>query len=293
MLSRFAPLAFVLTVPCYAADPTGLFTVRKQVEEARVTFSVQDARGGPVSGLTRDEVRVVNDGHVISQITSFYGYENVPLRLTILLDASDSMSRRVGDETQMARDLLRSIVRPGLDEARISSFAGRAHSVAEISQVGFQGLKAGGQTALYDAMYGEMASLNERSAGPVRRIMILFSDGEDNWSEHNLEDVIAAAQQADTAIYTITAHSHRYVYAGDRVLRQLAERTGGHAFFLRSFDKPELIYHAMQAELRAHYVLVFRPASASGFHTLTIFPRNSRLKVRSRKGYYVEPRIDP
>jgi Ca-activated chloride channel family protein len=131
---------------------------------------------------------------------------------------------------------------------------------------------------------------------PVRRIMVLFSDGEDNWSEHNLEDAIAAAQEADTAIYPITAHSHRYVYVGDKILRQLAENTGGHVFFLRNFDRPELVYKAIEAELRAQYVVGFRPAAESaqaGFHTLKISTRNHKLKVRSRSGYYVEPVIEP
>src|SRR5207248_2103586 len=124
MLSRIASLGLVaelvagavMLLPSFAADPGGLYTLRKQVDEARITFSVQDARGGPVSGLTRDDIEVVNDGRTVSQITSFYGYGNVPIRLTILLDASDSMSRRFDDERHMAEELLDALVRPGLDE---------------------------------------------------------------------------------------------------------------------------------------------------------------------------------
>ena len=300
MLSRLASLVLVaelvggavMLLPSFAADPGGLYTVRKQVEEARITFSVQDRRGGPISGLTRDDIRVVNDGRAVSDITSFFSYENVPIRLTVLLDASDSMSRRFGDEREMAEVLLKNVVRPGLDEATVVSFASKMRPM--VSRVGFRDLKAEGPTALYDSIYEAMPQLSELSTRPVRRIMILFSDGEDNWSEHNLEDAIAAAQQADTAIYPITAHSHRYEYVGDKILRQLAESTGGHAFFLRNFDKPQLVYDAIQAELRAHYVVGFRPAlTQAGFHTLKISARNAKLKVRSRTGYYVEPAIAP
>jgi Ca-activated chloride channel family protein len=139
-----------------------------------------------------------------------------------------------------------------------------------------------------------MLPLSASSTRPTRRILILFSDGEDNWSEHSLEDAIAAAQDADASIYPITAHSRRYVYVGDKVLRTLAESTGGHVFFLTNFDKPGLIYTAIQAELRAHYVVGFRPSTSSsqpGFHTIKIFAKNSKFKVRSRTGYYVEPAI--
>ena len=298
MLSRIVPLLFLalMFVSSYAADPADLFTVRKQVEEARITFSVQDGRGGPVSGLTRNDIQVVNDGRLVREITSFYGYENVPIRLTILLDASDSMSRRFADERQMAESLLNSVVRPGLDEATVISFASKANPVPTVNRIGLRNLKADGPTALYDSLFDAMLHLNAVSARPVRRILILFSDGEDNWSAHSLEDVIAAAQQADAAIYPITAHSHRYVYVGDNVLQKLAENTGGHAFFLTNFDKPQLVYSAMQAELRAHYVMGFRPSGDSaqaGFHTLRISTRNRKLKVRSRSGYYVEPVINP
>lgn len=298
MLTRLVPLLFLplIFISSYAADPADTFTVHKQVDEARISFSVQDARGGPVSGLTKDDVQVVNDGRPVLDIISFYGYENVPIRLTILLDASDSMSRRFADERHMAQTLLESVVRPGLDEANVISFASRAQSVPTVNRVGFRSLKAEGPTALYDSLFDAMLQSNTASARPVRRILILFSDGEDNWSAHSLEDVIAAAQQADTAIYPITAHSHRYIYVGDNVLRKLADNTGGHAFFLTNFDKPHLVYSAMQAELRAHYVMGFRPSGESaqaGFHSLRISPRNRKLKVRSRTGYYVEPVVNP
>jgi Ca-activated chloride channel family protein len=298
MLSRIVPVLFLalMFVPSYAADPAEFFTMRKQVGEARITFSVQDGRGGSVSGLTRDDVRVINDGHQVSEITSFYAYENVPIRLVILLDASDSMSRRFGDERQMAESLLNSVIRPGSDEATVITFASKARSVATVNRIDFRSLKADGPTALYDSIFNAIPQMNAVSARPVRRILILFSDGEDNWSEHSLEDAIAAAQEADITIYPITAHSHRYVYVGDKILRQLAESTGGHAFFLTNFDKPQLVYNAIQAELRAHYVVGFRPSTDSaqaGFHTLKISARNPKLKVRTRSGYYVEPVINP
>jgi len=299
MMSRTFALVLVaelvagaaLLLPSFAADPAGLYTVRKAVSEARVTFSIQDARGGPVSGLTRDDIRVENDGRPVAEITSFYGYENVPIRLTVLMDTSDSMSRRFRDERNMAESVLQNVVRPGLDEATVASFSSRTRPL--VSRVGFGDLKADGPTALYDSIYDAMPQMSGLSARPVRRILVLFSDGEDNWSEHSLQDAIAAAQEADTVIYPITAHSHRYEYVGDKILRQLAESTGGHAFFLNNFDKPQLIYIAIQAELRAHYVVGFRPSVVQGFHSLKISTRNAKLKVRSRNGYYVEPVIEP
>jgi len=154
------------------------------------------------------------------------------------------------------------------------------------------GLRTEGQTALYDALYGVCQGMRAASeAPPVRRVIIVFSDGEDNWSRHGLDDAILMALQADVTIYAITVHHGRLQLGGDKVLRRLAETTGGQAFKLKRSGTLERVFAAIEAGLRAHYLVSFRPPTAApppGYHTLKITVRDRKLRVQARAGYYAD-----
>jgi VWFA-related protein len=179
-----------------------------------------------------------------------------------------------------------------VDRASILVFAASPRMLAsgepQLVATGLDQVQAGGQTALYDSVYAAAQALSNQEVQPVRRVIILLSDGEDNWSRHNLQDAIAIAQDADLAIYPITAHRRRLEYAGDRPLQQLAEATGGQAFVLSRFSEAATVFDKIAAELRAQYILSFRPmATTSGFHRVSISVRNRKsLIVRWRAGYF-------
>jgi Ca-activated chloride channel homolog len=144
----------------------------------------------------------------------------------------------------------------------------------------------GGQTALYDALVAAAGML--RSRAPARRVLILLSDGEDNYSRGTLAEAMAALQQANIAVYAITVHSARLEYPGDRVLGQLAGATGGRAFLLRNYMGFSRVLTGVEGELRGQYMVGFRPVGgldAGEFHAVKIVAPGA--VIRARSGFYV------
>ena len=290
------PSPLFLPVSCSPGSPVrrdaAVFTLHKEVEEARISFSVRDTHRKLVRGLTRDDFTVLSDGQPVAAITSFYRHEGLPLRLVLALDTSDSMRRHIAAEEQAARAFLAQIIRPEMDKVSVVTFAAksRVRDGAErgLTPTASRNLKIEGPTALYDTIYGFSRELMATAEPvPVRRVMVVLSDGEDNWSQHNLDETIVMAQQAEVVIYTVTAHSHRFEFAGDQVLRRLAEATGGQAFVLSHYDSLSKVLAAIEDELRADYVVGFRPPGAiCGFHSVKIAPHDRKLKARAKSGYY-------
>lgn len=251
--------------------------------------------GNPISGLSQRQFQVLQDSQPVTRITSFSRHDDLALRLALVMDTSESMRNGFAAEQRMAQTLLMRLLRPEVDRGSVVSFAAAPRAIAgetpRVVSTSIRQLKAEGQTALYDALHEAVGDMTRQSsARPERRVIIAFSDGEDNWSRHTVDEVILRAQQADAAIFSVTAHSARLEYAGDRVLRRLAEATGGRAFVLKRYDKLDRVFAEIETELRANYVVVFRPllmAQRSGYHTLKIIPENRRWTVRSRTGYYV------
>lgn len=278
-----------------AKSTADLYTIHRNIDESQVAFTVRDRHGNPISGLSERQFQLLQDGQPVTNVTSFSRQEGVALRLMLMLDSSESMRKGFGAEQRMAQSLLVRLLRPEVDRVSVLSFAASSRAMTgespRVVSTSIRQLKAEGQTAFYDALYEGVGNMTAQSSvRPERRVIIAFSDGEDNWSRHTVDEVILRAQQAEVAIFSITAHSARLEYAGDRVLHRLAEATGGRAFVLKRYDKLDKVLAEIETELRANYVLGFRPSPAAqepGYHTLKIIPQNRRWTVRSRTGYYV------
>jgi Ca-activated chloride channel family protein len=122
---------------------------------------------------------------------------------------------------------------------------------------------------------------------PVRRLLILLSDGEDNYSLHSLQEAIEAAQRNDIAIYAITVHDRRYSHPGDAVLERLAAATGGRTFVLSKIAAVDQVFTRIEDELGAQYSVWFRSQAAHvGYHRLEVLPRTGGLRIHAREGYY-------
>lgn len=265
-----------------------------RVEEVDVTFAVRDHRGRARADLRPEDVLVLADGAAVPSLSSFHASDDVPLQVTLMLDTSDSMSKGFSGEQAAATSFLQNIIRPKIDEASVVAFAtdpdaGQLRGQPQLLLTTVHEFRAAGQTALYDALYGiTQKSLISAQGEGARRAIVLLSDGEDNWSRHNLQDVIESAQRADVAIYAITAHSRRLEYPGDRVLTRLSAETGGCAFILENFSHADQALARIAAELRSQYRLSFRvPAAPVGYHSLRIsLRRQGKWQVRARTGYF-------
>lgn len=261
-------------------------TIRRLVPEVQMVFAAYDLRGHPVLYLSPPQIRVLDNG-AAAAVTSFGPAADLPLRVALLLDASDSMRPGFAAEYQAALAFLRRLQRHGSDQICTLAFAAREAPAAggELAGV-LSAAQLGGQTALYDALVAASARL--RSSNPARRLLLLLSDGDDNYSRSTLADAIAALQRWNIVVYSVTVHNPRLEFPGDRVLRQLAAATGGRAFLLRNYAQGDRVFAALEKELRGQYVVGFRPVgalAAGQFHSVKIVA--SGITIRSRSGYYV------
>jgi VWFA-related protein len=249
-----------------------------------------------LTNFSPDELTVYDDAQAVPSFTTFAASSDLPLRVGLLVDRSDSVRKGFAAEQEAARQFLRKVLRPGTDSIFLLDFTHQLdfHEAVpgnlELIANQVNSLAAGGQTALYDAVYAatRRPAMTASEPEPVRRSIILLSDGEDTCSLHGLEDAIQAAQRDDVSIYAITVHSSREVVRGDEVLRALAEGTGGRAFVLNNLKEIGAVFGEIQAELRSEYAVAFRlPApERCGFHTLRIEAHNPHLTVRARQGYF-------
>jgi VWFA-related protein len=277
------------------AASTGLLTLRKDVREVTISFIVTDEDGRPVTSLRPNQVRAYSDGSPIPSLNAFYSERDLPLKLAVLVDTSDSVTPNFLAELRATDRFAARLVRPAIDHVSWTGFAGRIETYTENAQPSLRpatfGRSAIGQTALYDAVY-EIARREQSKALErrlTRKALILLSDGDDNWSRRSLDEAIEAAQTAGITIYCMTAHDSRSEHIGDAALRKLATATGGRAYILSSYDHVDGVLEEIEGELRSQYLLTFAPPStACGLHSVKVVPSDRAFQVQSRNAYYVD-----
>jgi len=270
-------------------------TIRKSVHEVHLDFSLSSRAGQPVSGRKADEFTIYQDGRPVQGVTAFYADQNLPLHLLLVIDASDSMTRGFAAERDAAARFLTNVIHPGVDHSAVASFsthlafdpAQDASSPQAIVQIGM--LRSHGLTALYDSLYESAAAFRaydgEQSAS--RRVLVLLSDGDDNYSLHSLDSAIAAAQQSNVVIYAISAHNPGKFNEGDAILQKITADTGGRFFAIRKFQESEKAFAEIEQEIRGQYTVTFRAnGDVCGYHTLRVEPADGALRARSRAGFY-------
>ncbi len=274
------------------ADLPEVVTIRSQVREVHVIFTASDLRRQPVLDLTLDQVQLQQDGEAVQTISDFRRDLDLPLQVALLTDQSDSMQLGLAQEQKAAEEFLARIIRPGVDTYLTLPFATLSvprEPLARPSPGGGTSGRAEGQTALYDALLEASSRLAASPSGNAltRRVIVLLSDGEDNYSLHGLGEVLEAAGRAGIAVYGITAHPPKSPTRGDAVLRQLADGTGGRAFVVKNYADAGAVFLEIEKELRSQYLIAFRPPNRGrcGMHQLQMVPRQSGLTLHWRGGY--------
>src|SRR5882724_11004517 len=273
-------------------------TITKTVNEVNVVFTVTDRHGRYVKNLGRGDFSVLDDSKPAGQIRSFHSETDLPLQVGLMVDASNSVRDRFKFEQESAIEFLNQTVRPRYDKAFVVGFDLTPEVTQDFTDNtealsrGVRALRPGGGTAMYDALYFACRDklLKAQQNGPVRRAIILLSDGDDNMSHVSREEAIDMAQRAEVIVYTISTNVTGTRYTGDKVLERMAEATGGRAFFPFQLNDVANAFVEIQDELRSQYALSYKPADlrADGrYHTIEILAQNHKgLRVRSRRGYY-------
>jgi VWFA-related protein len=271
------------------------------VTRVNVLFTVTDKKGRFITDLGKDDFQIVENKHpqVIQQFTA---ESDLPLRLAILVDTSNSIREQFRFEQEAAMRFLRGVLRPQEDRAMLVSFDSAAELVSDLSnsltdlEKGIRGMRPGGGTSLYDAIYfaAKEKLMVDQPRDKFRRAIILISDGDDTESRYSRDQALEMAQKADTVIYAISTNITREDSEGDKVLRYLTEETGGQAFFPFKVEDLDQNFENIANELRHQYNIFYRPEPLKTdglYHSVTVKVKNHKdLIVRARKGYYA-PRL--
>jgi len=267
------------------------------VDEVNVVFTVTDKRGHLVKDLTQNDFRVYDDSKPAESIRSFTRETNLPLRVGLLIDASNSVRDRFKFEQEAAIEFLNQIIRMKSDEAFVIGFDTTPEVTQDFSDStealshGVRMLRPGGGTAMYDAIYFACRDklMKDKSSGATRRAIILLSDGEDNQSRVSREEAVEMAQRAEVIIYTISTNVSGLKLRGDKILEHFAEETGGKAFFPFKIQDVSNAFSEISDELRSQYDVSYKPADFvpnGKYRKIEILADNKKYKVRARKGYY-------
>src|SRR5271155_4299268 len=271
-------------------------TLKATVNEVRVVFTVTDRHGRYIKDLKSNDFKVIDDQKP-AELRSFRSETDLPLQVGLLVDASNSVRDRFKFEQEAAIEFLSAIIRPRYDEAFVVGFDATPEVTQDFTDNteglsnGVRLLRAGGGTAMYDALYFACRDklLKQEQTGPVRRAIILLSDGEDNLSHVTREEAIDMAARAEVIVYTISTNISGMKGKGDKTLERIADATGGRAFFPFQMREVSDAFLSIQEELRSQYAVGYKPAdfAADGrYRTIEILAADRGLKVRTRKGYY-------
>jgi VWFA-related protein len=303
-----AQSAYVSSMPTYSAsneasgaansdEPQGLVTLHARVNEVNVLFIATDKHGKFVRDLNQTDFSILDDHKPPQAILNFRKETDLPLHLGLLIDVSGSVGSRFDFEQEAASSFLQHTVRASFDKAFVMSFNSHNQIAQDFTdnvsllKTGIHRLHNGGGTALYDAVYRACKEklLKDRNDHPMRKAIIIVSDGEDNQSDVSKAQAIEMAQRAEVIIYAISTDDSGLVMRGDRVLEQLAEATGGRAFFPFKMKDITRSFAAIEDELRSQYIVSYKPAdfdSDGRYRSIEISSLKKDLQVRARKGYF-------
>ncbi len=291
-------VSYVASVSAATDDAqTGVITLHKRVDEVNLLFIATDKHGKFVRDLAQSDFTILDDHKPPQAIFNFRRETDLPLDLGLLIDVSGSVNSRFDFEQTAATSFLQHTIRAGFDRAFVVGFNSQSQLVQDFTDnvqslsVGVHKLHDGGGTALYDAIYriSKEKFLKDRPDHPVRKAIVLVSDGEDNQSEVTRAQAIEMAQRAEVIIYAISTDDSGLVLRGDNVLEQLASATGGRAFFPFKMKDVTHSFAAIEDELRSQYVVSYKPAdfeTDGRYRSIEVSTLKKDLQVRSRKGYF-------
>jgi len=271
-------------------------TIVVEVSRVPLLFAVTDKRNRFITDLEKDDFEVF-DNNVKQEIKEFVRESDLPLRIGILMDTSNSVRGRFRFEQESAIEFIRGVLADGNDRAFLVSYDTRAELMVDYTQDseelgrGVRLLRAGGGTALYDAIYYACRDKlpEDQPLAQYRRALIVIGDGEDNQSSVTRDMALEMAHKAETVIYSISTNRTGQKESGDSVLRYFAEETGGRSFHPFQATDLEQSFADIANELRHQYFIIYSPTDFSldgSFHKIRVKTNVKNTLVRARSGYY-------
>lgn len=280
------------------ASPS-LPTINKQVEEVGLVITVTNGSGRFVHNLSESDFNILDNDRSPERITYFQAQTNLPLRVALVLDTSDSVTYRFNFEQRAASTLFKHVLHPPDDLGMIVGFNQEVHiaqppthDVKELNAA-LKDLRPGGETAVYDAVITasrELAAIQDQE--PSRHAIILITDGEDNRSHAQLQQVVESVLRSDSIVYVVSTNSPEFAVGvseqGDASMRELAEATGGRLLRADSDGDVSHAFSKIERELRSQYAIGYKPSSEGPdglFHRLIVLGPK-KLRIFHRRGYF-------
>lgn len=283
--------------PATGEDQEEKTRITLDVTRVQLLFTVSDKRGRFITNLAKDDFEVF-EAKKPQPIVEFTAETDLPLRLAILVDTSNSIRDRFKFQQEAATDFIHTVVRANEDKAVIVSFDTAAELVADLTDdvekltAAVRGLRPGGGTAMYDAIFFACRDklMQDQPKHKFRRAMVILSDGEDNQSRWTRDQALEMAHKADVVIYSISTNRSGMESDGDKVLKYFADQTGGQAFFPFKAQDLAQSFENIANELRHQYNVLYRPEPLKTdglYHPVDVKVRGRKdLVVRARHGYY-------
>src|SRR3954463_3611480 len=268
------------------ARPDELSIITVDVTRVNLLYSITDRKGRFVTNLTKDDFEVF-ESKKPQVIQEFTAESDLPLRLGILIDTSNSIRDRFKFEQEAAISFINSVIRTNMDRGMVVSFDTKAELVADLQTdteklvTAVRNLRPGGGTALYDAVFFACRDnlSQDQPKHKFRRAIVIVSDGDDNQSSYTRDQALEMAQKADVVLYAISTNRSKIEQDGDKVLKYYTAETGGRAFFPFQVEDMEQSFENIANELRHQYNLSYKPEPLKTdglFHTVD-------LRVKGRK----------
>jgi Ca-activated chloride channel family protein len=273
---------------------------RAGVEMVSLNVTVVDSTGRYVTDLDQTDFSVFEDG--ARQELSFFNKTNLPIALSLLIDSSASMEQRMENAQEAAIGFAKKIRAQDLAQvvdfdSRVEIKSGFTNKIDDL-EAAIRTTSAGGSTALHNAVYislKELAKVKAKNPDEIRRqAIVVLSDGEDTSSLVSFEEVLELAKRSETAIYTIGLQPRettalRGFREAEFVLRQLAQETGGRAFFAQKIEDLKDVYGQIADELSSQYSMGYaskNPRRDGAFRRLVVQTNRANTTARTKRGYY-------
>lgn len=291
-------LAALATLSAFAQEKPQVF--RAGVELVSLNVTVVDSQGRYITDLRETDFSVFEDG--ARQELTFFNHGNLPIALSLLIDSSASMEQRMEHAQEAAIGFANRIREQDLAQvvdfdSRVEIKLGFTNKVGDLESA-IRTTAAGGSTALHNAVYislKELAKVKAKNPDEIRRqAIVVLSDGEDTSSLVSFEEVLELAKRSETAIYTIGLQPRetsalRGFREAEFVLRQLAQETGGRAFFAQKVDDLKDVYGKIADELSSQYSMGYaskNPRRDGAFRRLVVQVNRPNTTARTKRGYY-------